>query len=321
MNKHAYQVGVLARHAMGDTIKTLRTLYANNQLHMIKEWADNQTGASYLLRVLLHPTPEVPVFHQPILLTTGSGKDVMVVDLRIHGKQIQVVEDSRTGEPQCTLAGVVDGGILRVIYDAIFTGAWNQQPEMFISNFPFASEIYGATLASALTARAGLEPEASVQALCAFHIFYTTRALPGNGAGLSEDEKVMMSRNLARRFRGDDQRYLLILNALQPNDLVNLESYCEFISKQGWSVRLNGLKAADLLGMMGSLWYDVRNPKETTALALEFPPTFMSILYSIIQRPGYAKHSPVAKQVKPLLSSQNTKTFLLNTRQTFRLTF
>lgn len=321
MNKHAYQVGVLTRYAMGDTIKHLKSAYAANQLHVIKEWADDQSHADYLLRALIHPSPDIPVFHQPLLITTGSGKDLMVVDLRIHGKQINVVEDTRTGEPQCTLVGVVDGGILRVIYDAIFTGAWNQQPEMFIANFPFSAELYGSTLASALTARAGLEPEASVYVLCAFHIFYATRAMHGNGASLSDDDKVLLARNLARRFRGDDQRYLGVLNAIQPTDLVNLESYCSFIANQHWSVRLNGLKSGDLLGMLGSLWYDIRNPKETTACALEFPPAFMSILYSIVQRPNYAKNSPLARQLKPILNSQNTKTFLLNTRQTFRLTF
>lgn len=321
MNKHAYQVGVLARTAFSDTYSILSTMATNHQLHVLQEWPDRLQEMKFIMRALIHPTPEVPTFFQPLYIDNGTGMPMVVVDLRIHGKAITTAGQDDSGNPLFSVATATEVGILRVLYDAIFTGMWNQNPDTFTNGFPFAGEIYGTVFASAIAVRSNLEPEATASILAAFHVFYITRSLEGYGARLTEDEKVLLARNLARRYKGEDKRYLMILNTLSPTDLLNLENYCNYIAQQGWSVRLNNLKARDLFGLLGSIWHDARNPKETIAVALEFPPAFTSILLMILQRPSYAKNSSIAKQTKPLLNTANAKQFILGLRTLAKIAF
>lgn len=319
MNKQAYQVGVLNRLSMSATMAELAKMHTGKQLHQLQEYPDDPEEHGFILRALIYPTPDIQTFYQPILLASPSGINVMVVDLRLYQKSLKIVGDNNN--PMFSLADATNVSIFRLLYDAIFTGIWQKSPELITSNLPLTAEVYASSITSSVSAKLGLEPEPLVYLLSAFQIFFTTRSMVGYGSSLSPKDKELYLINLARKYKGDVKRYSLILDALQETDLLNLDNYCKFIAKQNWSVRLGSFSARDLFLLMGRIWTDVGNPKETIAVALEFPPTFLSILFTLAQFPAYLKHSPISMQLKPQLNSNNVKSFILTTRQLAQLTF
>lgn len=172
-----------------------------------------------------------------------------------------------------------------LVYRAVFTSLWlTNGPSAFRAFTPMAMGVYASWLSEAISFRYNLDPKAKLELMIIAAIFYQSNHIEGTTFD-----------------KGNEARYLAgIANALklsvsdvariysQTQAISSVEDFCQKVKVVLNNVRLENLNHGLLVSLMGSTWAG-DNAVELTAVALEHPPTWVSLLYEAVTNTALKK--------------------------------
>lgn len=296
-----YETFSLRNLNLAKTEEKLKNLYITNYLYQFDKVEEDD---KFVVLGLLGDYEDIPVFYQPFTLSLTQKKTAIVVDVRPYSRFLR-----QEGDKIFTIQA--NEQVNQLIFNAIFNGIWRDDPVQVVSYSDIPMQVYGSLFADNLSKRLGLDAPTTLNIMATMQVFYTTRAYR-NIKNLEEAEKQSIAMSLSRKMKVDLNTHKVILDAMTADDLENLSTVIGFISRQGWSTRLNNLNVKDIYNVLMNGWVGQGNPKETMMVALEFPPTFNSLVY-LCARNNFYQKLPLGQIVKRLDRSNSLKNLVVNT--------
>lgn len=216
----------------------------------------------------------VPPFSQPILLPR-DGHDtspIVAIDIR------PFVSYKRDGGLKISSPSDLDFLILR----AGATVYWNSdgaQDLASVGDFPVL--VYSRWVSESISRRLALDPDAQMRISIIAAYFYLCQFRKAED--ITETVKMRMVARVARATNVNAERCMVVLDDVEP--MSGLEDFLTQLSKID-NVRMEKLNAGLLVGITSTGWFGA-NAQENMAVALEYPPAFISILYSALNHRGY----------------------------------
>lgn len=254
--------------------------------------------------VLTSTTPEevsIPTFPFPILVNSPT-KDKL--------SESYVVFDGRpfTSGTQLDAAGqlpvrlTTEYGLNKAM--TILTAYWcagNYNDFKFLSRTPMAA--YGSLIAESIARRFGLDPKDQLIISIVASAFYAN--LFNEQTTLTENQKIATVPNIAAATFAKSEMIFSVLDRI--TNLADLNDLIEAIKSTTENPRLNELNVGVLIGIISGTWFGT-NGKAIVSVALEHPPTWVTILYSSFTERSY-KNSGLSKVVDKYRSNKGEVEF------------
>lgn len=235
----------------------------------------------------------IPQFAHPIAFHTREGWKV-AVDVRSFGRLDPANGTFIVRDPWGRDALIIRGVLQEV---------WlNDNPQTLRSFSRFPMTIYANWLAEVIAKRLALEVGDQSRLVVLAAIFYFSQFNDDMRPSL---EGAAMG-NLIRQatgFKGE-----LIAEVMQKCQRVNdVEDFCAQAKAVTQNVRLDQLNPSILLQIVGGAWYGI-NARETIAVAVEHPPTWISLVWHALMDRGM-RHSGLTKQVERSMYRRDAELF------------
>jgi len=238
----------------------------------------------------------------------GNDDPILAMDVRAAGRF-----DATTGRFKVTNSTMYKN----LVYRAGLTSVWLTNGAAAFRNItPMATGIFASWLAEAIGFKYALDPKSKIELMIVAGLFYQSNHVEG-----------------VEFDKGNESRYLAsVANALRLNvtevarvyqqtqAIVSLEDFCTKAKQVLNNVRLENLNGGVLISMMGSTWTGDNAP-ELVAVALEHPPTWISLVYEaatnmalkkvglskIVERSQYKDGLDRLKQMLRTLAPESTE--------------
>lgn len=225
----------------------------------------------------------VPMFSHPMPFATGTLTKTTNTYLDLRG----LVRVQRDGSYKVANATEYELLITR----GLLTSHWvtSEDGPRDLSNLgDIAPQIYTRWLAQGITRRLGLSPQEQVKLTVVTTFFWYCLFMKDIALGdeIPENEK----RRIVTKLNNISQipASLSFEIADQMTYMGDMNAYVAKVKEVVDSPRLNNLSAGILISMLGGSWFGV-NAREVTAVAIEYPPTFLAIIYLALKERGYRK--------------------------------
>jgi hypothetical protein len=226
-----------------------------------------------------HLTDEiVPSFSHPILFKDKDGTDKMAVDVRGLGKwdsiqQQYVVRDTAS----------YDGLMVRAGLNEIWLESSGPDRIRSLSTFPLS--VFASWIGEAVAKRLALEAQDQFTVSVLAAVFYLNLFWDKERSeNPSKEDKAFLVSVISR---GLNYKSDMVYDIVERHaGIIDVASYCEACKSYSQSVRLRDLNAATLFAMISGYWYG-NNGREVIAVALEHPPTWLSLLWQAMYIQGY----------------------------------
>lgn len=229
----------------------------------------------------------VPVLAHPITFQSVVDKKLYtVVDLRPNRAQIRQINERNVELPT---TGPVPFALMRARLQQL----WNlpNSPDLFnLSSFP--QTVFSNWVANALAGRLTLDIETtiSLQALAAF--WYQCQFEEGPQRNLTEREIVLYAKAIDKATSIPQERVMLQLEAYGKT----ITKAAEFIeaAKTINSTRIGQVTVGNLYTIIATSWFGSTAVREVVGVGVEFPPTFIAMLWSAVHEKTY-RNTPIAQ--------------------------
>lgn len=241
---------------------------------------------------------DVPLFAHPIIWNNGYG-DFAVVDLRGFIREDRINE----GTYKVTQASDHNFAVMRAAL-VLFTHQHGGADLLAMGDFP--TLVFSRYFSENIVRRLGLNPEeqAFVSVLSAFYFLclFKNRDEFTNEDRDKQIAKVARVTNIAAQWIYDRFEEIPFMENI--NDLIGAVK--TFVPNN----RVKDLSPALIFAMLGGGWFGT-NGRETMAVALEHPATFLCMVYASLNDRSYRK-AGLAKTVLDAEARHDGKTFLRN---------
>ncbi len=177
----------------------------------------------------------------------------------------------------------------------------------FKNNFNFATMIFSKWINRLLTQRFNLYPNESlaVEIICNFYYqsLYESFDQYKND---ENDHKFLI--HTIKNTNAQESTVREIFNKL--GKMNGVDDLCSNISTILENVKLEGLNSAVLITIVGNSWFGL-NAKEMLAVALEYPPIFIPLVYNAAKEKTY-KHTYLADVISHFAKAKDMREFLMN---------
>lgn len=287
MFNHTYQTTVCSAYVTREIVAELERAKINHELSLV------QLKEDVYFDTLFQVTPyskAVPAFHHPIEITDSDDRKIIVVDQRPN------MGVDRSGEPRITNRTQYDFLTLRGLFEHMWNTGYREEFSV-AGSLPI--KVYGRMMSENIRRRLGLDPteQQSLMALSVY--FYLCQFIDRDR--LTEDEKLSMATRIRNNVLVPIEVTLRILDELDV--LKNLDDFCEAIRKTIPNPRTLKINPAFVITVNMGQWYG-GNAKEIIAVALEYPPAFLAIVYTALT--DRSMHSAVLSKLVDSLSKNNS---------------
>lgn len=162
-----------------------------------------------------------------------------------------------------------------LVLRAALTGLWlSNGPNAFRSITPTAMAVYASWISETVSFRYSLDPQAKIELMILAAIFYTSNHVEGIEFDKAGEGRYLSSIANALRVGVADVARIYDVTKV----IGSLEEFCVKTKAFLGNVRLENLSAGIMVALMGGTWGGDNAP-ELTAVALEHPPTWISLLF------------------------------------------
>lgn len=222
----------------------------------------------------------VPQFGHPLMLE-HFGKRYVVIDAR------PFIRQSQTGEIK--VASSTEYRFL--LTRGLLMQAWlaGEQADM-VNVGDIAPKVFSRFLSEGIVRRLGLSPSDQLRLTVLSAFFYFCQFSPQLAYG--EDDQVKLAQRISRLTTINVERVLEVFHILVDEETLpaigNMSDYCEAARRVCESPRLQSLDLRLLYATVGGGWFGA-NARENVAVALEYPPTFLAMVYMALTDRSYHK--------------------------------
>jgi len=245
---------------------------------------------------------DVPVIAHPITFTSVvDRKTYTAVDLRPYRSQIRRIGEANVELPN---SGPVPFNLMRARLQQL----WNQTPTPdFLNVSSLPATVYSNWIANTLANKLSLDVQTTIaiQALAAF--WFLCQFEDGPQRELDERERTMYSKAVDRLTRIPQMRVYDILSGYGKT-INNAKEFIEAVKTLN-SVRAGGLTVGLLFTTIATSWFGSTAVREVVGVAVEYPPTFLAMLWAACQERTY-RNTPIGQLVQRLGRDGEDKRFV-----------
>ena len=270
MFKTAYETTACVGYKLDKTISALKAAQINGEviaLDFYNIYSLIGSGAS---------SNDVPSFVHPLLID-----DKFYIDVRSFGKYDQNQRDF-------IVRNKVDYDFmyLRAKLNSLWVGG---HPEWLRDISPLPIAVFASWISESVGKRFALDPKEQFDLGILAAIFYISQF--SDDVELTERDKLRVVNSVTRALRASTQDVLEIIDKVSV--INNIFEFCSHAQEITGSVRLKDFSPGLLTTLVGSTWYGP-NAKEILAVAIEHPPTWISIMLTSIDERTF-KNSQIAR--------------------------
>lgn len=287
MLKDAYQTTACKAYEMKKVVLQIEEAFVKGELVPAQD-SDlpvlPDVGSVYDVYMVTDSSESVSPFAHPILIEKDEGYRFIAVDVR------PFMGRTRDGEIKINAKTDLDFLMLR----AGMQNYWTVQgPEDLAALGSFPVTAYARWVSEAITRRMGIDAETQVRLLILSAYFYLCQFKDKDQ--INENAQLKMAGQVARALNINAES---VLGSLEGVDHIGtLSEFIEESQKIG-NVRLEKLNPGLLVAVTSTGWFGA-NAHEIMAVALEHPPTFISLVHASLNHRGYQR-SLFAKNIQSL---------------------
>lgn len=248
----------------------------------------------------------IPVFPHPVTIRSRIDNTLYsTVDLRSYRSQIRKISDSKLELPS---SGPVPFALMRAQLQQL----WNQPntPDLFnLSTLPHT--VFASWVGDLLSRKFELDGEASVAMTITAAFWYACQYQDiTEQQDLTERDLVMYARTIERATRIPMQRsmdYLTRYNKTVTTSTQFIDAAKAIVQ----SIRLQRLNLGSLYTLIGTSWFGSLDVREVAAAALEYPPTYLAMVWASINENTY-RRTPIGELVRKLSKNGADREFVKN---------
>lgn len=217
---------------------------------------------------------KIPAFSHPFRMEI-SGTTGYLIDSRAY-----VVKD-RSGEYSLTNAADFKFQVHR----AVMNLEWEEDPNALKTFGELSPLVFCRWLTEAIVKRLGLNPNEQVR-VTTVTLFYWFGLFREKDEEFSEKEKMMILQKLSQITAIPTTTTMAFVDEIPL--MLSIQQYVDVLKNVAGSKRLESLNPALLFSMLSGSWFGL-NAKETIAVAVEHPPTFVTIIEMALNNRSYRK--------------------------------
>lgn len=245
----------------------------------------------------------IPAFVHPYLIQNYKGRNYLATDARLFRTTAKDYYSERDFEAD--VRNKVEYSLMKT--RAALSLMWlSKDVERLRARFNFAASVFATWLSQAIGRAYALDfqDQAMITAVGVYYyysLFTEARKLEGN------DLEVAVVHTIKVTKLPGLEVYKLFESL---GEIRGIEDYCQEVKKVVQNVRLNDFNLGMLLTLVRNSWYGT-NAKEMIAVALEHPPTWITIVYATMTERTY-KTSNLYKVLEFLAKRGNGDEFKMN---------
>jgi hypothetical protein len=241
-----------------------------------------------------------------VMALTGPDKDIQPFahPLIMHGRDFGFFDDTVVFDARGFVRVGLDGSVTISQPDEFAMHVLRARLTRYVEANHYANleavgtfplQVFVNWLGQILTRRLSLDPQAQHQTMAIIAIYYISLFKePNELTNLSDSSIAKTAQLINRLFRIDAELVVNLLRTMPP--ITNVTNLVVALKEHGGSIRFENLSVALLYTIIGGSWFGSQ-AKEVLAVALEHPPTWISIVATALTSRGY-RNTPIAEQVE-----------------------
>lgn len=243
---------------------------------------------------------EVPAFTLPIQFYDVTGRGYYAVDLRKGNREYDIVDDGSLKPRLLTETNFL-------INTALAQKCWRENLNYFNTVYYDSARVYAYWLGMKVAKRLALGPLQQNELICYFAYYYLTRVYKQEVLHQMEYDQLVYK--IAQLLGLSGNEVVTILEPMARQIYPDLEAFCVEISKVNPNPKLAKFNRVLVQGLMIGSWLGI-NGRELVAVATEYPPVFMTMLYRAINERSF-KDTDIAQVALRILNSTKQKQYNL----------
>lgn len=274
-------------------IQSLQRAVALNKLIPL-----NESNGSILAVI---DNDDVIPFTIPQQIFDNLGREYYCIDLRKSTREFSLSEDGRKYTP----AFLTEANFLTNF--ALAQKTWINQISDYNSIYWDAGQVYAMWVGMKIAKRLALAPVQQSEMICYFAYYYFTQ--PYRGGALGELEYTQIINKICQLLRFNPQEVEAILSSFERTIFKTFDEFCEIIGQKNDNPKLKKFNRVLVQTLLIGSWVG-QNARELVALASEYPPCFMSLLYRGLNERSF-KDSDIIQVAFKLMNSAKQKQYNL----------
>ena len=245
----------------------------------------------------------IPSFIHPYLIENFKGKDYLITDLRLFRTSSDGYMSER--EFEASVRNKTEYSLVKS--RAALNLLWlDPEHSKIRTRFSFASSVFAAWLSQAISRAYALDFQDQLRIMAVsiyyyFSLFNEAERLEGDALEVAVIHTIKTTKLPAVDV------YALFENI---GNIKGIEDYCTEVKRVIENVRLKDFNLAMLLTLVRNTWYGT-NAKELISVALEHPPTWISMVFATMTERTY-KSSSLYKLIETQAKRGNGDEFKMN---------
>lgn len=249
--------------------------------------------------------PTVPPFAHPLPISSNNRFEY-VIDVRPFTRL-----DS---ERNVVISSRLDHKV-SIERNIIQTRWYTEGSKSIFSLGNFQVKAFGTWLANSLRMRFALDPDAIIKTQIAASYYYICISDDTTAKEYDEESIFRIAQLLGSIWHVSPDDIISYIG--EPRVLQNVQDLINIIVKITDSKRLERFNQVELYQIIGGSWFGGGNPRELIAIALEHPPTFVTLIYNAMTEKGYQK-SMLGQMLGRSDRDNDAKAFMYNVEYMIR---
>lgn len=255
------------------------------------------------VQAIIRDETTVPAFNLPIKVLDTQGRPHYFVDLRKTSTREYRLSDGDT-----TYIPTPGTEAQFQTHLALAMKVWQDGLAEFAGVYFNATRIYALWIASRLTKRLVLDPAKQNELTILFAYFFITRTV--REKRISEQQYDQFVNKISQLFGYRPPEVYTVLDPLERMIPENIQALCQFIATYDDNPKLNKFNQVLLQTVLIGSWFGGPNVKELIAIAVEYPPAFLTLVYRGLSERTY-KDTDIAQLANRLLRAQDQKSYTM----------
>lgn len=245
----------------------------------------------------------VPLFTQPIT-RIEMDRRMDVPEIIVDGRAL-LKPNGREGGWQVSNHTEMDFQLLRArVLKLWISDGFDKQDLLRVGDF--APIVFINWVSKSLSSKLGLDPQQYLNTSIVVGYYYA--CLHHEELHFGEDQKMKIASQISRWTRMPVPNVLTVVDQL--GYLNNIKDLVDALKAHSGSARMEQLSAGLIYALLGGSWFG-SNSRETVAVALEHPPTFVAFVKAALELRSY-KNAVLSKVATLAVRGGNDKEFLKN---------
>lgn len=235
----------------------------------------------------------IPAFSMPITVMDVMGRRRICIDVRKSNREFTVNEVTGTFKPVL----LTETNFL--VNLAIAQDIWREGPAEFNNVYFDACRIYAMWLAMKTSKRLVLSAQQQNELVISFAYYWLTRY--NSESFINENYYNFIVNKISTLFGFNQNEVYTILNRFNKVVFEDIDVFCKTLSQVIDNPKMKTFNRVLLQTMILGSWLGGVNARELTAVAVEYPPVFLTILYRAMNERSF-KNSDITQLAMKLLN-------------------